>query len=287
MTPFPSPGGETVRPVVFLFPGLTGNAEELSGLRNGCGNMLSTVPIVYPHWSEIRSQGIGLDDFVAHCKAQIEAYPACGPRLLAGYSFGGHIAFAVAADLESSGRTVGRLGLLDTAAIPPFESGRRSLARRLRDLAKAFRGGEIDSEIGRLIAGGMRRSGYNWPLRLAARLRYVRLPRNIGRHIDLALQMYFDYILLLQLLDRMACPSAPCRFPAVLLRCVNHGPDEADHLQWDRHLGRLSIVPILGDHFSLMAPQNIASLCRALSFAMTGTAPQLDGFRGEAHIKSH
>jgi thioesterase domain-containing protein len=261
--------GGTLRPVIFLFAGLTGDLTELAALCLGCQDTLSTVTIDYPHWTEMRSRAMTLDDFVAHCRQQIEAHPSPGPQFLAGYSFGGHIAFAVAAELEASGTTVGRLGLLDTAAIPPVDTRPRSASRRLRDLANAFRAGDLDSQIGRIIAGLMRFSGYDWPLRLAARLRSVRLPRNMGTHIDVALQMHFNFQILLELLDRMSRPAPPQAFPAVLFRCGNHGPDEPDDLQWGRHLAHLRIIPIAGDHLSLMDPPNIAALCAAFGGAMT------------------
>nr|WP_294554862.1 thioesterase domain-containing protein [uncultured Rhodopila sp.] len=278
--------GGTKRPVVFLFAGLTSDLAELSALRIGCQDALSTVPIGYPHWTEIRSQGLKLDDFVAHCQQQIEAHPSPGPKFLAGYSFGGHIAFAVAAELEASGATVGRLGLLDTAATPAIDCRPRSASRRLRDLANAFRAGDLDSQVGRIIAGLMRFSGYDWPLRLAARLRNVRLPRNMGKHIDLALQMHFNFQILLELLDRLSRPAPPRGFPAVLFRCVNHDPDEPDDLQWDRHLAHLRIIPISGDHLSLMDPPNIASLSKAFSSAMSDAPARPGESRGQVHMTS-
>ena len=278
--------GRTPDPVVFLFPGLTSDLAELSALQAGCRNTLSAVPIGYPHWTEIRGHALGLDDFVAQCQHQVEAHPSPGPKLLAGYSFGGHIAFAVAAAMEASGARVGRLGLLDTAAIPPVESRPRSTTRRLRDLVNAFRTGQLDSQVGRIIAGLMRLSGYEWPMRLAARLRHVRLPRHMEKHIDLALQMHFNFQILLELLDLLSGPCAPCRFPAVLFRCINHGPDEPDDLLWSRHLAHLRIVPILGDHLSLMNPPNIASLCKAFGSAMTDAPARSGGLRDQAHMTS-
>jgi thioesterase domain-containing protein len=278
--------GAAARPVVFLFPGLASDLAELSALTIGCGNALTAVPIGYPHWTEIRNRALRLDDFVAYCKRQIEAYPAAGPGILAGYSFGGHMAFAVAAELEASGRRVGRLGLLDTAARPLIETGRRSASRRLRELANAFRNNEGASQTGRIIAGLMRLSGFEWPLDLAARLRFARLPFNMARHVDLALQMHFNFQILLELLERMALPSTRCEFTAVLFRCVNYVAHEPEDLEWNRHLTHVQVVPVPGDHLSLMDPPNIASLCRTFSFAMAGEPPHPGGICGRAPATS-
>jgi thioesterase domain-containing protein len=270
-------------PVVFFFPGLTSDPAELAALFAGCRHSLCAVPIGYPHWTEIHRDALRLDDFVAYCQEQIEAHPSAGPKFLAGYSFGGHIAFAVAAALESSGVTIGRLGLLDTAAIPRFEQPARSLLRRLRGLAKVLRRHETDARIGHIIAGLMRRSRYEWPLRLAARLRHVRLPHRMDRHIDVALQMHFNFEILLELLDRLSRPSPPCGFPAVLFRCISHAPEETEDLGWSRHLPQVRIVPVLGNHLSLMIPPNIASFSQAFACAMTDRS---GASRGQAEMTS-
>ena len=108
------------RPVVFLFPGLSGDDKEISLLRSGCSSSLRFVLIQPPNWSEIDYGLVNLDGLVSHCVAQIEFGAPRGPILLAGYSFGGHVALAVASALEASGRRVGCLALLDTTAVPPI-----------------------------------------------------------------------------------------------------------------------------------------------------------------------
>ena len=267
-----SPGCPNMPPVVFVFTGLSGDDKELAALRAGCQPALQFVQIDLPHWFDIYNKAIALDAVIAASLAQIEAHDPNTPALLAGYSFGGHIAFTVATALEAAGRRVGRLGLLDTSATPPLSDERFSALRSLKNLRDAIRKGRFPAQIGHNVAGIAMRSGYRWPLHVLAGIRHVRLPMGMQKHIDIALQMRFNLVILKDLLDRMSAPGTPRQLDATLFRCTEQAPGSAEDLQWRRHLANLQIVAIPGNHLSLMNPRNIPALCTAFINAMTQAA---------------
>jgi len=257
--------GTTEPPEVFLFPGL-GDMSELAFLRAGCEPALRFVPINVPTWAEIYARGIDLDGLIAQCVTQIETHAPLGPLRLAGYSFGGLIAFAVASAFAASGRVVALLGVLDTEVNPALVNVPLSPINQLSRLASAIRRGEMVPEIGRLISGALIRSP--WLLRRAARIRHVRLPLNMDEQLHVRLQMRARVMMLRELFDRMATTDAPLDIDAVLFRCVEQELGATDDLGWGRYLARLRIVPIAGDHYSLKDPANIPSLCVSFIAAM-------------------
>lgn len=265
-------GTQTRQPTVFLFPGLSGEEGELAALRAGCAGELNVVAISFPDWSQVHRDRIDLDGVIAHCVAQILTHARAEPVLLAGYSFGGHMAFAAAGALEAAGHAVGLLGLLDTHAVPPLEKGRLSPGQHISRLAEAVRNGEMLGRVGHIAARRLIRLRYKWPLAFAARSRRMPLPFRMNRHIDIALQMEFRLVILQQLLDRMAMPEAPLRSEAVLFRSVEQLPDATDDLGWRRHLARLKIITTQGNHFTFMKPETIGPLCQAFVSAMSRAA---------------
>jgi len=256
-------------PEVFLFPGLGGDDQELAALCAGCAPAVRSVPITFPDWTEIYAPSIGLDGLVEHCLAQIQSLAPTGQLRLAGYSFGGIIAFEVASALVASGRVVVRLGLLDTQTVPAFVNSGLSLNGRWQRLSDAVRHNKINAEVGRLIAGLLARSANPRLLRYASRMRYVRLPLNMERHIAVPLQTRFRLTILREQIYRMATTNPKLDVDACLFRCLEQTPGATSDFGWGRHLTQLQIVPIPGHHLSIMEPANVPALCAAFSAAMT------------------
>jgi thioesterase domain-containing protein len=249
------------RPVVFLFPGLSGGDKEISLLRSGCSSSLRFQQIQLPDWRTIDYDRVNLDGLVSHCIAQIQLNAPSGSILLAGYSFGGHVALAVASALEASGRRVGCLALLDTSAVPPIQDSPISFARPVRRLAYAFRTGAIGAEIGRIAGAIIIRLRNKRLSRFLGRLPVVGVSRDMEERIRVSISLSFNLPVLEELLEWMAKSDEAFVFPAVLFRCVRQPPDAAADLGWSRHLAQLQVVPILGDHVSLTDAPNLPSLC--------------------------
>jgi thioesterase domain-containing protein len=258
----------TEPPEVFLFPGLGGAEPELHILRVGCAPALRGVPVDFPDWTEIYAGGIDLDGLIRHCMEQIETRAPTGPLRLAGYSFGGIIAFAVASALAASGRAIARLGMLDTPTMPSFINARLSPTGRWHRFSGAVRRGETGAELGRLVAGTLVRSGNPWLLRNAARMRHVKLPLDMDQHIAVPLQMRFRLEILRELITRMAAVDVALDIPAVLFRCAEQERGATDDLGWKHYLTDLQVVPVAGDHLSIIDKANIPSLCASFVAAM-------------------
>ncbi len=256
-------------PLVFVFPGLGGDDRELAAMRLGCTPAIRFVTVEFPDWTEMYLQSIDLDGLILRCMARINAVAPEGRLRLAGYSFGGMMAYQVAAAFAASGRDVARLGLLDSKAVPSVVSMRPTLAWRWRRFSKAIGGGDMRGEIGRMIAGLVIRSGKPWLLRGAARLRAVKLPLGMDEHIAEPLQTRFRLPLFQEGVARLAAVERRFDIPTVLFRCVEQDkPDVAHDLGWGRHIGDLQVVPMPGSHSTFMKPANIATLCKAFVVAM-------------------
>ncbi len=263
-------------PVVFLFPGLSGDDKEISLLRIGCSSSLRFELIQLPDWSTIDYNHVNLDGLVSHCVAQIELGAPRGSILLAGYSFGGHVALAVAAALEASGRHVGCLALLDTTAVPPIHDSPISLARPFRRLAYAVRTGAVGGEVGRIAGAVIIRLRNKSLSRFLGRLPAVGVSRDMEERIRVSITLSFNLPILEELLSWMAKSDEVFIFPAVLFRCVEQAPDATEDLGWSRHLARLQVVPILGDHVTLTDPSNLQSLCASFSSVMSDFSIKVD-----------
>ena len=258
----------TKKPIVFLLPGLSGDEHELAALRLGCEAELRFVLINYPDWTEIRKDDLDLDGFVAFCIAQIKTYAPQAPPMLAGYSFGGHIVFAVSQGLAAAGHPVGLSVLLDTHAVPLLWSDGFSVGQHLRRLGNALLNGALAIRVGHIIAKAMMGSRYQWPLSLFIKLRLIRLPLRLNTHIDRTLQMQFRLKILRQLLDRMVASDICLSSPALLFRCVEQLPDTTDDLGWSRYFEKLEIKSMPGNHFSLIQDSVIPSLCSSFISAV-------------------
>jgi thioesterase domain-containing protein len=268
--------GELKRPVVFLFPGLSGDDKEISLLRVGCSSALRFEQIQLPNWSIIEYDCVNLDGLVSHCVAQIELGAPSGPVLLAGYSFGGHVAFAVASALEASGRRVGCLALLDTSAVPPIQDSPISVARPLGRLAYAIRTGAIGGEVGRITGAIIIRLRNKRLSRFLGRLPVVGLSRDMDERIRVSITLSFNLPILEEILNRMAKSDEASVLPAVLFRCAEQAPGAAADLGWSRHLARLQVVPIPGDHVSLTDTPNLQLLCDSFSSVMSDISMKID-----------
>ncbi len=256
-------------PTVFLFPGLGGDDLELAGLRGACGAAVRFVPISFPDWTEMLARQLDLDSLVADVTARIIAEAPAGPLRLAGYSFGGHVAYAVAARLVAAGRQVAQFALLDVKAFPTVASARLTGGGRLHRFTAAFADGEIAVEVGRIMAGLLVRPGSAALLRLLARARHARLPFGLQDHVHTPLQMRFRMPMLQALLRRMQEAPRPLDVGAVLFRCHEQEVGEVGDLGWGPYLRPLRIVDVPGHHATLLQPDNMARLAAAFVAAMT------------------
>lgn len=121
--PFFDKGGNT-SPVVFLFPGIYGDTPQLGGFRSSLAGRVHFVLINYPDLDEMAATAFDFKAIVDACVKQIKAAHCDAPVLLAGFSFGGCIAFETAQHLVRSHYHVAFLGLIDTPVGPAMRRSR-------------------------------------------------------------------------------------------------------------------------------------------------------------------
>lgn len=134
----------TGRPTIHLLPGQYGDGPSLARFRSWFGDRLRLQLVDLP---DLEASPAVLSDLVAtarHAADTIASRQPDGPVHLAGYSFGGSVAFEAARLLAERGRQIAFVGILDaafgaavhgTSMAASFQSPRRWQAHRLAVLA--------------------------------------------------------------------------------------------------------------------------------------------------------
>jgi len=251
-------------PAVFLLPGLSGILQELDTLISPIEAPVQFVPIRYRHWSELRPDPDELDRLVADCVRQIESHGPPATIMLAGYSFGGNVAWAVAKAMATSGHRIGLLGLIDSPANPYIEANARSTVGRFGRLIRGIRRGETGQQLARSSAGILFRSR-TWMRTAFKQLHGCGLLPRIFNCIDANIQMRYHIILLRECVARMATSGERSPYPSVLFRCSDRPLGEPADLGWTYYLPKLRVVTLSGDHNSVMQMQNVEQIIAELS----------------------
>ena len=120
---------------VYLFPGLFGDEPLLAALRRSLSGVLRFELIDHPEVTAPRAIHVDLPRMGQAAAQEIARRHGSGAIFLAGYSFGGCVAFEAARRLAGEGREIGLLAILDAAtdATPPsyLERPRRMLLRAI------------------------------------------------------------------------------------------------------------------------------------------------------------
>ncbi len=259
---------------LFLFPGMGGYDPQLVEIGTACGDAVTSVEIAYPAWRVLyEANDFDLDTLVSDVVGQITRHcPACA-ILLAGYSFGGIVAFAAATRLRDLGYTVRLLGLLDVEAHPGIGTGPgafrapKTLRQQLVGFSAAVRRGEGRSKFAYAIARYLKSP--RWKLLLRA---YARVP---PRWLTGKFRIYLERDLLSEHMEpllrqwvarRGTVRSLPV--PTYLFRTEQHSGTAAQHLGWDYYCPDLTVVPIPGSHLGMLGSSNRPILCAAFRDAV-------------------
>jgi amino acid adenylation domain-containing protein len=260
-------------PAVFLIHGAGGRSPDVAALQLDCAAELRFVVLDYPDWRRMLTPGFGMPELAAHFAAQIRASAPSGPVILAGYSLGAAIAMAVATALRDAGRTVAGLLLFDLQSVgPPRRSaGSSGLPGRANRLVVWL--------WRTLYARTARRAGRD-PHLLGSLLRlFARLPPR---------WRYWFFVqtsVTLQTMTvdpwRRAVRANPRLWAGVRTILFHTGPRGAlpdDDGFWRRSGTEMTMVPVRGDHHSLLRERGPGSLREAIGPAVsrliaTATAP--------------
>lgn len=274
-------------PSLFLFPGMGGYDPEFIRLGSFCEAEVQPVAVAYPHWTVLfHKPGFDLDALVGAAVAQIVAEASPGPVLLAGYSFGGLVAFAAAARLRELGSPVGFLGLLDIEARPGNDDATGAIrppmtrGQELSGFLAALRRGDGAGRLAYVLSRRLISPRWRPLLRLWAGLPRRRRPSPFTLYLDRDLLFWH----LRPLLRQWAClretlPKSDAQ--TFLFRTVQHADGLSADLDWAPLCPGLSVVRLPGTHLSLVRmflPQLGAAFRQAIveTLAPAGNAQDAD-----------
>ncbi|MCW8084734.1 non-ribosomal peptide synthetase [Sabulicella glaciei] len=245
-----------------LLPGSGGDSEPLARFRDGCSK-LDIATAHYADWRGFARRGAraALDAEAVLPQAEAVFPPGVDPILLA-YSYGGAVAWELAARLERRGRRVRCLILLDCNPWP---------------LSELTRGPEADEAISARLPEAPSTKDIilrwlRWRLRLAAqrpasaacvaRLLPPRPPGLAG----LSLWREFELSLREAALHRWAgdAERPRLRTPATLFLSETPRLGVPSDLGWSRWCDLRTIMPVGGDHYAMLRPPHRAALVAAV-----------------------
>jgi acetoacetyl-CoA synthetase len=248
---------------LFIVHGIFGEVLELKEL----AGRLATQRTVYG----IQAQGLDpwlephasvAEMAAAYVAAIREAQPS-GPYALAGYSFGGLVAYEMARRLRAGGEQVELLALLDTVLWERFLPPADNLAYHLEMASLAVRRARVlpAKDVAPFLAGKLWQFGHRMLLRLGVRDDFVtiddlegpmaerwRRMRRIGAHAFRAFR--------------------PARYDGRLSLFHIRGPrfDGCDPIPiWRRAVRSIELFPIDGEHGHIMEKPYVSTLATQLS----------------------
>lgn len=259
---------------LFLFPGMGGYDPKLVEVGSACGGAVTSVEIAYPAWQVLHEANeFDFETLVSDVVGQITRYrPACD-ILLAGYSFGGIVAFAAATRLRDAGYEVRFLGLLDIEAQPGRDAAPGALRvpktgwQQLVGFTAAIRQGDAGSKLAYVTARRLKSPRWRLLLRIYARILRRWLTGKFRIYLERDLLSEHMEPLLRQWVARRGAVQ-PLPVPACLFRTEQHSGHAAHDLGWDYYCPDLTVISIPGSHLGMLGSSNRPILCAAFRNAM-------------------
>ncbi len=266
------------QPLVFLLPPAHGDTPALARFRAAFKERIHFEVIRYPALNAFVDGGADFNLLVDAAVAQIRAKRRLDAYYIAGYSFGGFVAWETARRLLSSGDEVRFLGLIDTQLVrKPRE--RRSLPRKARDYVRQMLRPRQDGASGRPTLAAVRTFGTSlwgacgaayqdvlgWFFNTLAR----RCPRPLLRRIDRLAEslpgpaaISFRWELTARVRTCAFQPQAikPLDVSATLFRS-DEGAGSLSDYGWGNMCRQLVVLPVRGGHLSLLERGNREALC--------------------------
>ena len=115
------------RPPLYLISGLGGNVVNFAALARHLGEDQPVYALQPQGLDGRRAFFTRIEDMASYYLDEIRTMQPAGPYYLAGYSFGGFVAFEMAQQLKEKGAEIGLLGLLDTIEWHYLEQVKKTL----------------------------------------------------------------------------------------------------------------------------------------------------------------
>jgi thioesterase domain-containing protein len=271
---------------VFLLPGARGDTPGLAALRADCLPVAAMEMLTYPDWREMLRARLTMEGIIEAAILQIRALSPEGPVCLIGYSFGVHVAFDAACILETQGREVAQLVLIDMP--PPKQRNREKpawsaramtrevwwemdrLRRALREGSAAERFGMIAAAFATRLVG---RSGIRTLAMSRATTGWSRHFGDLGywtRHHmgqEFRLQAAHEWAL------RWRAPATRLRAPLLLIRTAAHRQDPREDLGWSILAEQVEVAHVQGTHVSVLSAAHRKAVSDAVGAALARALP--------------
>jgi thioesterase domain-containing protein len=258
-------GADDGRIPVFLMPGGVHEGPGLARVRHALRDRVRFVLINYPDWRETIAAKADFDAIVTATVGQILSRCGDRPIQLAGYSFGGFVAFETAHRLVESGHRVTFLGLLDTRRWSQFESSLPTTGVKSVHLVGKIRESFSKRDVGISLRRIFRTllelrafvllEAFAWfCMSVAGR----RAAANTRMQLLTALRSYAL---------RGWLPSA-LSVPTFFFRSVEDTAHLPYDCGWSALCSPFTVVPIGGDHISMMEPTHVEHLCASFLEAL-------------------
>jgi len=249
-------------PLVFLMPPYDGDFPQLMRFRTALEGRVRFCVIRYPGWPDMIKAPASFALIVDAALAQILPRLEGRPCALAGYSFGGAVAWETAGRLRELGHEIEFVGLIDTARSRELLHPQISLRARAERFLSAARSSP----------GAIRHNLFQMVARVLSR-RHCSLLTVLSRssalmptRLALAFQWHLTAQLRLRALDQWS--PTPLDLPVTLFRSDEHRQATPD-FGWAGMCGSLTIVPIGGTHVSILEPPHLKLLCDRFDEAVT------------------
>lgn len=285
----------TEGPTVFLVPGVFGDGPILAEFRRSFGGSVRFVVVELPDMDMSMAVHADLSATGRYVADAIIAQAPDGAINLAGFSYGGVVAFETAHQLIAKGREVAFLGLLDSFGVggsaistpAPLEAAERPRT----PAAEAADADDADDQGGLLARVAPRRGeglrAYAERVAFGLSLKFNRI--DLARRITLAgrARLSQDQIIgrrkIVLGLGRMRAVEgwapAPLDVPT-LLACTDDGERLDSPAVWATRCPRLQVLRIAGGHFDLFLPPALAILTPAFRAAVVAAEAAPNSRRG-------
>jgi oxalate---CoA ligase len=243
------------KPLVFFMPSAHGDDPLLAQFRAAFKGIIRFEVIQYPQLDKLIDGGGGFNVMVDAAVAQVLA--KCGDRAccLAGYSYGGFVAWEVARRVMQAGRKIDFLGLLDSRrSAEPRQRRKNAFAKATEYIGRTWRHPQ---------------QAYKDILWWLVELLTRKYPLSVVRKIDnlaSSLPGAFAFAFRLELLARLRANALekwkidPLDVSATLFRS-NDCTADAPNYGWGALCKQLVVLPVGGGHRSLLDAQFRERLC--------------------------
>jgi acyl-coenzyme A synthetase/AMP-(fatty) acid ligase/thioesterase domain-containing protein len=264
-------------PLVFFMPPYDGDLPLLVRFRAALEGQVSFSVIHYPGCKEMMKSEGRFEGIVDAALRQILPRMDDHPCALAGYSFGGVVAWEIARRLVDRGHDIAFVGLIDTALDGLLNPSIAMSARASRFLRQVCSSPGVEVLIDPVMKNLLRTSSL--PMLNIMEKTIELMPTTFA----LTFQRHLTGQMRLRALDQWT--AAPADVSVTLFRSDDHR-ERAPDFGWRRVCEQLTIVPIGGTHESILQPPHLNTLCdrfaesvqralapRAASLAHSGAEP--------------